>query len=358
MSNVDVEGATHLRQMISGYMISQLICATATLGVADILTGGAMTDVELAKQTNTHAPSLARLLRALTALGLVNEPEPGRFNMTALGDLLRTDVPGSLRNDALLLGSDPFWRAWADLLHAIRTGGTAFEHLFDMGPFQYNTFHPDHATVFNAFMADTTRRATAAILAAHDFAGYRIIVDVGGGNGTLLSSILARAPGSAGIVFDSPEVIASARRHADVAAVVDRCQLVAGDFFQSVPEVADAYVLKSILHDWNDDQAVVILGNCRRAMRSDSRLLIMERLLPDLIECTDAHREIVMLDMQMLVLAGGRERTIAQYATLLTTAGLRLIGSQPTASQFTIMEAVKSDTFTAHPDARDGGGRQ
>jgi len=356
MSKFAAGDTVKLSGMISGYMISQIISVAVELGVADLLAHGAMSEDAMAEATGTHERSLLRLLRALTACGLVEECEPGRFRLTALGTLLRSDVPGSLRNFALLLGSDVTWRAWGDVLHAVRTGETAFEHIFGMGPFQFSALDPERAARFDAYMADLTQQSVAPILQAHDFTRYRRIVDVGGGNGALLSGILAAAAQAEGTVFDTAAGIAGSRRRLEEAGVAGRCRIVAGDFFASVPEAADAYILKSVLHDWDDDRAVAILRNCCRAMRPNAVLLIVERLLPEHIACSDAHREIVMMDTHMLVMTGGHERTASEYAELLAAAGLKSIATRPTKSPFAVIEAVRTDAIAGLTEREIRGG--
>ncbi len=357
MTGVAGDDTTRLRQMISGYMVSQVIYVTAVLGLADLTATSAMGADTLARQIGTHGPSLTRLLRALIALGLAEEPEPGRFRMTALGALLRAGIPGSWRNTALMHGAESGWRAWGSLLHAVRTGENAFEHVFGMGSFQQLAREPERAAIFTSYMADATRRFVAAILAAHDFTHYRRIVDVGGGNGVLISSVLAALPEAEGIIFDTPSGIEGAQVQLDEAGIAARCRLVAGDFFRAVPEAADAYILKSVLHDWDDERAVAILESCRRAMRRDSALLVVERLLPERIECSDAHREIVMMDVHMLAVPGGRERTASEYAELLAAAELRSIDVRPTASPFAVVTAVRADTRTVRQNAEKKGAR-
>jgi orsellinic acid C2-O-methyltransferase len=358
MPNVAADGAGKLREMISGYMISQVICVMAALRLADLLATGAMSGGALAQATETDGRSLARLLRALTAWGLLEEREPERFNLSPLGALLRSDASGSLRNLALMGGGEAGSRAWANLLHAVRTGESAFEHVFGVGSFRYNALQPERAAIFDGYMADLTRRSVSAIVAAHDFSHYRRIVDVGGGNGALLTGILADVPEVEGCVFDTSVGVEGARRRLRQAGVEDRCQIVAGDFFERVPDGADAYILKSVLHDWGDDRAVAILENCCRAMRRDSKLLIVERLLPERIECTDYCREIVMMDIHMLVMQSGRERTVTQYAELFAAAGLGLTAVQPTSSPFAIMEAQTTDVLSASWKAPKGEGKQ
>ena len=343
MSNVAANDAAKLRAMIAGYMVSQVTSVAAVLGLADLLAAGPMSGKALAEATGTHGRSLLRLLRALSTCGLVEEIEPEHFELTVLGALLRTDVPGSLRDLARFQGAEPSWRAWGNLLHAVRTGETGFEHVFGMGAFRYSALDPERAARFDTYMGGETQRSVEAILQVHDFTRYRRMVDVGGGNGVLLGVILAAVPHAEGTVFDTAAGAAGAMRRLEQMGVADRCRIVAGDFFVTVPDAADAYLLKSVLHDWDDDRAVAILKNCRRAMRADSRLLIVERLLPERIACSDAHREIVMMDMHMLVVPGGRERTFSEYAEVLSAAGLKPIATQPTKSPFALIEAARTD---------------
>ena len=290
----DVE---RLRQMITGYTISQVIAVAATLDLADMMAKDAMTPEQLATKTGAHGPALTRLLHALVALGLAEEPHAGQFRMTALGSLLRKGAPEC--DLALMAGSEFNWRTWGDLLYAVRTGETAFEHIFGMKNFEWIALKPERAAAFDAYMANYTQRAAAAILATYDFSPYRLIVDIGGGNGVLMNGILSSTPAE-GIIFDTLTGIEGAKQRLGVE-VAGRYQLLAGDFFQTVPEGGDAYILKSILHDWNDHDAIAILRNCQRAMRSDSTLVVIERLLPERVENSAAHREIVMMDFGRLV---------------------------------------------------------
>jgi orsellinic acid C2-O-methyltransferase len=343
MSDADADDSTRLRAMISGYMISQVISATAALGLADLLAEGPKSAEALAKVTETYHEPLARLLRALSALGLTEQLEKGIFKLTSFGALLRSDAPGSLRPLALMQGGDNIWRAWGNLLHTLRTGETAFNHVFGMGSFKHGILHPERAAMFDTYMAELTRRRVGAILAAHDFSQACRIVDIGGGNGVLLSAILAAFPQAEGIVFDTAAGITGAAQRLEKAGVLQRCRIVAGDFFDAVPQDADTYILKSVLHDWSDDESIAIVKNCRRAMRPDSTLVVIERALPERILPDDAHRETVMMDIHMLVATGGRERTVSRYNELLAAAGLMVIAARPTSSPFTILTAARRE---------------
>ncbi len=342
-----------LRGMIAGYMMSQIVSVTAALGLADVLTERVMSAADLARATASHEGSLRRLLHALAACGLVEQPHAGHFALTKRGALLRTGVPGSLRNLALMVGNEGCWRAWGDLRLVMRDGEPAFARLLGMPPFAYAETRPDLAAAFDAYMADRTRLALEAILAGHDFARYGRIVDVGGGNGVLIGGILATTSTATGIVFDTPAAVAGAGRLIAENGVAERCSIVSGDFFESVPLGGDAYILKTVLHDWDDDRAVAILANCRHAMSPRSVLLVIERLLPERIEGSDAHREITMMDLHMLVLHGGRERTAADFAELFAAAGLELIATRPTDSPYAIMEIVRARDVDTGAPARE-----
>ena len=343
MSDDNADHSTRLRAMISGYMISQVISATAALGLADLLAEEPKSAEALAKMTKTYHEPLTRLLRALSALGLTEQSEKGIFELTSLGALLRSDVPGSLRPLALLQGGEGIWRAWGNLLHTLRTSETAFNHVFGMGSFKHGALHPERAAMFDTYMAELTRRWVGAILTTHDFSQTRRIVDIGGGNGVLLSAILAAFPQAEGIVFDTAAGITGAAQRLEKAGVQQRCRIVAGDFFDAVPQDADTYILKSVLHDWSDDELIAIVKNCHRAMGPDSTLAVIERALPERILPDDAHREIVMMDIHMMVATGGRERTVSQYNELLAAAGLTVIAARPTSSPFTILTAVRRE---------------
>lgn len=325
-STREVTGAppSTLMPLITGFMPARVVYVAAHLGIADLLAGGAKTAETLACETETHAPSLHRLLRALASLGLLDEIEPGRFVLTAAGAHLRTSVPGSLRNLALMFGGEQSWRSWGDLLHSVRTGESATQHLYGLDSFEFLAAHPEQAVIFNAAMADITRQVVHAVVASYDFSCFRTIVDVGGGNGTLIAAILAGAPVLRGIVFDLLTGNAEAPQQLAAAGVAERCEVVAGDFFRSVPNGADAYILKSVIHDWDDDRSVLILKNCRRAISGNGKLLLVERVMPARMETSPSHQRMAMIDINMLAVPGGRERTEAEYRALFAAAGFTL----------------------------------
>ena len=334
----------NLMQLMTGFMPARMIHIAAQLGIADQFADGPKDAMLLASNTATHPSSLYRLLRALASLGIVDECEPGRFALTPLGAQLRTDASGSLRNSALLYGGERTWKCWGDLLHSIRTGETAMYHLYGEGSFEYLSTHPEGAAIFNEAMAEVTREVARAVGAAYDFAKFHQIVDVGGGNGTPIATILATAPSLRGIIFDLPAGVTDAPRQLVAAGCADRCEVIEGDFFQSVPSGADAYILKSVIHDWNDDRSIAILQNCRTAMSIASRLLLVERVMP--IQMRAEHGHQAMMDMHMLGLLGGQERTETEYRKLLGASGFTFSRIVPLS---TVSESVDTSIIEATP---------
>lgn len=304
------------------YMQAQVLYVAAELKVADLLADGPRSSEELALDTGTHAESLLRLLRALVVLGVLAQTEPDRFELTDLGGQLRSDTPDSVRSFVTMVCEPESWQSWGDLLSCLRTGDTAFDRIFGMPFFEYLGHHPEKSATFNAAMSDITRGMAPEIIAGYDFSRFRTAVDVGGGDGTLLAQILRSEPELQGVLFDLPNGLESAAPVLEAAGVADRCQVVPGDFFVSVPDGADAYLVKAVLHDWDDERAVAILRNCRKAMATDGRVLIVERVIPEWI--TPEASEVVMVDLYMLVFPGGRERTEPEYRDLLAAAGFTL----------------------------------
>ena len=324
-----------LLQMMTGYWASQALYVAAKLGIADHLAAGPVSCADLATATGTDAPSLRRVLRALASVGVFTEAAPGSFALTPLADLLRTDAPGSMRALAITYNEEQY-RAWGALLHSVQTGGVAFEHLYGMPVFAYFAQHPEVDRVFNEAMIGWTNQVAGAVAGTFDFSPFGTIVDVGGGYGTLLAAILRGNPRARGILFDQPHVVASAEGLLAAAGVADRCARVGGDFFAAVPAGGDAYLLAQILHDWDDERCVTILAQCRRAIPDHGKLLVVELVLPTSEEPFFGK----WLDLHMLVMAGGRERTAAEYDALFQAAGFRLTRVVPTAPGPSVVEAV------------------
>ena len=305
-----------------GIIAAQAIYAAAKLGIADLLASGPKTIAELASDSGAHAPTLERLLRALGTLEMFAPTTDGRFRNTPLSETLRRDHPQSERDGALFLPAPFLWRPLGELYESVCTGEPAFQRIFGQHFFEYLGDHPADAAVFNAAMTQGISWTTPALLAAYDFSRFRQLVDVGGGGGALLRDILAATPKLQGVLFDLPAVVAgsSGVLTGDIAA---RCRVVGGNFFDSVPEGADAYLLKGVIHDWPDDHAAGILRNVRRAMRPDSTLLLIEGIVDSETGPTG------LLDLLMLVI-GGRERSEADFHSLVGAAGFSLTRVIPT----------------------------
>ena len=334
--------AATLLHLMTGYRAMQALYVAARLGIADLLKDGARGSEELARATGADARALHRLLRALASLGVFGEDADGRFAPSELGALLRSDVPGSLRAAAIFFGDERNWHAWGKLERSVMSGepvrGPRGTQVF----LEESARDPEGAALFNAAMTSLTSAFDAAVTAAYDFSRLGTLADVGGGQGALISGILAANPTLRGILFDIPPVIESARGRIVEAGLAGRCELVAGDFFASVPAGGDAYVLKWVIHDWDDEHSVAILGSCRRAMARDGRLLLVERVVPERVDQSADTQGIVLGDLNMLLWTGGRERTAAEYRALLASGGFTLARIVPTATQLSIIEGARA----------------
>jgi hypothetical protein len=328
------EAAGHILQIATGYWLSQALFAAARLGIADQLRDGPLSTEVLAERTGCHGPTLYRVLRALAGAGVFLECSPRQFAQTPLSEALRSDVPHSIRAMVLFQADHLHWRCYGAFSYCVETGKPAFPHVFGKEPFEYLAEHPDDAKVFHEAMTSHSRMAAEAIAEAYDFSRYRTIVDVGGGGGLLLGTVLQKAPEARGVLFDLPHTVEQAKQAGLLPE--GRCEFVAGDFFQSVPAGGDLYLVKHIIHDWDEERAEQILRTCRRAMSDEARLLILEMIVPE----GNGPSFAKMLDLEMLVIAGGRERTEAEYAELLAKAGFRLERAEPTASPVSILEAA------------------
>ena len=339
MSTQQIPPSFTLFTMVTGYYVSCAIYVVAKLGIADHLSEGPRRVDDLAAATGTHAPSLKRVLRLLASVGVFTEEADSRFALTPIGACLRAGVPGSMRAAALLFGGVT-QQAWGDLRRSVETGEPAFRRVFGMDSFDYMAQHPDEAANFDAAMADFTKRIATAVVAAYDFSPFRRIVDVGGGNGALLAGILKANSNLAGVLFDLPQVADRAIAPMRELGLADRYQIVGGDFFKAVPGGGDAYLLKHVIHDWNDDRAGEILRNCRRAMGAEAKLLILEGVYPSRIDQSDESRGAAANDVNMLVCTGGRQRSEAEFRHLYEAAGFRLTRILPTQTPVTVIEGI------------------
>lgn len=325
-----------LLRLLDGFRVTQAIYSACELGIPGLLGDDERAADDLAEASGADPSALYRLLRALASLGVLHESEGRRFSLTPLGRPLRSDVQGSLHGWASLMGRDHLWRSWGNLANAVRVGENSFRMLHGMNVFEWRAERPEESAVFDEAMMALTAAANAAILDAYDFGRFPAIVDVGGGNGTLLASILAAHPASHGVLFDQEHVVSGAPPVLGAAGVLDRCEIVAGSFFESVPAGRDAYVLKSIIHDWEDPESIAILSVCRRAMGPDSVVLLVERDLGGANENPAAK----LSDLNMFVMPGGRERTQEEYAELFAQAGLRHSASTVASNGFAVIEAA------------------
>jgi hypothetical protein len=323
-----------MHQLVLGFTATQALYVAAKLGVADLIAETPKTVDELAQATKSHAPSLGRLLRMLTSVGIFAEDEAGRFRHTPRSASRRSDHPQSAQARALLWGAPFMWRAWGELYEAVLTGQPAFERVYGTSHFAYLASHPDDAAIFNASMTAGSSFVLPAILTAYDFSRFERIVDVGGGHGALLHGLLSAHPTLRGVLFDLPAVVAGAATER-TGALAARYEMVGGDFFQTVPKGADGYVLKSIIHDWNDEDASKILRNCRRAICPHGKLLLIERVL----QPSNQPDQGRFADLNMLVLVRGRERTETDFRALLREVGFSLTRVIPTSTPWSIIES-------------------
>lgn len=326
-----------LGQLAFGAMMTQALYVAARLGVADLLAAKPQTIKELAAATKTHERSLYRVLRSLASIGVFEETEPKVFGNTPYSEALRSDAPNSLRNGAIFMGEEWHWRVWGDMLYSVETGKPAWGHVHGAEVFDYFAGNPRQAEIFNNAMTDMSVSTAPAVVDAYDFSSINTLTDIAGGHGYLLAQILKANPSMSGILFDVPPVIAGADALLEKEGVTARVEKVSGDFFASVPKNADAYIMKHIIHDWDDERATKILQNINAAMTENSKVLIVEVVVP---EGNEPHYS-KLLDLEMLASPGGMERTAEEYRELLAAAGLRLTRIIQTKSPFSIIEGVR-----------------
>jgi O-methyltransferase domain/Dimerisation domain len=324
-------------QLITGYMASAALHPILKLGVPDLLAKGPRPVAELAQATGAHEDTLYRVLRTLASVGLFDEVAPHRFGLTAAGEFLRSDVPGSVRDLGVFI-CDPFhFRMYAELMHSLMTGKSAAEKFLGMPMFEYLPRDPELSESFNRAMTGFSAAVIPAVLKTYDFSGIDVLVDVAGGHGEVLGSILRQYPKMRGVLADLDHVIAGAVPHLEQMGVKGRCETVAIDFFKSVPAGGDAYIMKHIIHDWDDERAAVLLGNIRRQLQGkpNGRLLLIEAVIqpgnqPDIMK---------LIDMEMLAAPGGRERTADEFKALFARSGFELTRVVPNESPLALIEA-------------------
>jgi hypothetical protein len=321
-------------QMASGHIVSNALYVACELRIPDHLAAGPRTAADLAAATGTDAQSLGRVLRLLTGLGLFADVGEGRFTTSPLGASLRSDDPGCAGAMVRMLAGPTMNRAIGELLHSVRTGATGFEHAMGQAAFPYFAEHPEEAATFNDAMIGFHGAEPAAVASGYDFSGIGTLVDVGGGTGNLLMTVLEANPAMRGVVYDQPYIAAQARAAIENRGLASRCEFVEGNFFESIPSAGDAYLMSHIIHDWAEPQALTILGNCHRAMDGKGRLLLVEMVVP----AAAAMHPSKLLDLVMLAVTGGRERTAEEYRELYAHAAFELTRVVPTASAVSIVE--------------------
>ena len=325
-----------LIQMFAGSWVAVAIHAAAKIGLADHLAGGAKSAAELAPVLSAHAPSLHRFMRTLAGLGILTEGDGKRFALTPLGQALQTGAPGAARSTVLAFGGVGFSRPWEEIFYSLETGKPGFDKTWGMPIFDYFAQHPDEASLFSEAMVGFHGSEPPTVAEAYDFSSVQTVVDVGGATGNMLAALLSRHAGLRGVLYDMPHVVRDAPALLKARGVESRVTIESGSFFDHVPAGGDAYILSHIIHDWSEEQCLTILGNCRRAMGANGRLLIVETVLPE----GDTPHQGKLQDLVMLVFPGGQERTEAEYADLLRKADFTLRRVVPTTSVVSIVEAV------------------
>jgi SAM-dependent methyltransferase len=320
----------------SNFVIARALYAFAKLGIADLLGEKTASSEELASNAGVDSRALYRLLRTLSTADVVAESSDHRFSLGPLGEALRSDAPGSMRAWAIFSGEPFYLQAWEQIVHSVQTGQPAWERVHKMPIFEYIGRHPDAGQIFDQAMTSLSAGEAPAIIEAYDFSGAGKLADIGGGQGLLLRTILESHPGMTGILFDRPEAVEGVDAQLRKDGLAERCEVVAGDFFQSVPSGADVYLLKYVIHDWDDERSLAILENCRRAMKNDAKLLLVETVVPSPGESHFAKLQ----DLEMMVIAGSQERTVDEYSRLLEQAGFRLARVVQTTEPASILEAV------------------
>lgn len=328
-----------LTQLMLGSLAAQTIYVAAKLGIADLLADGPKSVEELATATSTHAPSLYRVLRAAASLNVFSEQENRVFALNPVAQPLLSNAPNSLRDIAIFMGEDWHWQVWGKTLYSVQTGKSAWAQMHGDDVFGYFGMNPEPAAIFNRAMSSLTALATKAVVEGYDFSDINTLVDIAGGHGRLLTDILEANPNMRGVLFDLPHVIESGRENVATSKAADRVEFVSGDFFISVPAGGDAYLMKHIIHDWDDERALTILRNIRKAMNPKGRVLLVESIIAE-----GNNQDFgKLMDIEMLVSPGGKERTAAEYTELFERAGLRLTRIVLTKSAYSVIEGVNMD---------------
>jgi len=336
MSN-ELPPPAQMLQIITGYWISQAVGTAARLGVSDQLADGPRKSSEVAKAVGADPLALFRLMRMLASIGVFTMDKQERFGLTPLGDTLRSGVPGSVRDFAVAETTPGHWQPWGKMYEAIKTGKPMCKPALGMELFDWYSKNPEEGEYFNGAMGDLSAAVSGEVTRIYDFAKFQKVVDVGGAHGILLAAILKANPQMRGILFDLPHVTATARESLNTQGIGQRCEVVTGDFFESVPPGADMHVLKQIIHDWSDSECTTILRNCHQALKPNGKLLLVEMVIPP----DNSPSMAQAMDLNMLVLCTGRERTESEYRNLLAAGGFKMERVMPTQTPFSVIEASR-----------------
>lgn len=336
-ANAEVPPDAILMQMLFGALMQRSIGVAAKLGIADLLAAKPQTATELAARTKTHAPSLYRVLRTLASAGIFAEQAEQEFELTPIAELLQSGGPNSMRDFAIMMDEDWIWSAWGELMYSVETGGVAHEKVQGMSSFEFFEQNTEAGKVFNRAMTNLSLTVIPAIVGTYNFSSVSRLVDIAGGHGLLLAGVLKANPHVRGVLFDLPFVIAGAGELLEKEGVSGRVELTSGDFFESVPAGADAYIMKHIIHDWDDERSIRILQNIRSAMNEKGKVLIVEMVVPE----GNVPSPSKALDLLMLVMEG-RERTEDEYKRLLEASGFRLTRIIPTKSPYSVIEGERA----------------
>lgn len=331
---------TNLMKLVLGNLVSEVIYVAVQLDLAGLLKDQSRTEEELAQATGTNPTALYRLLRVLGSVGLLEELTPHRFGLTMMGQLLQKGVPGSVYTTTLFFGSPRARKIWESLMYSVQTGENANQYAFGVPTWQYYAQHPQEAPVFYNFMTESSNQIAPSLIANYNFEGVKVVADIGGAQGNILAAILKANPHLRGILFDLPQITQDAKHHLEKEGVADRCQILGGDMFASWPFKADLYLISRVLENWSDEQAVAILRNCREAMEEDSKVVLVERILP---EDKDKALLFYLFDLQMLVGPGGQDHTLAEYQSFFQKAGLSFTRAISLNPPFSLIEAVAVD---------------
>lgn len=336
--------AARLMNIATSYWDARAVHVATELGLSDYLAHGPLSAEELAVKAGVNALSLYRMLRGLAAIGVYEHTAEDKFALTPMSDVLRRDAPNSVRDGVLLFGHEMFWRSWGDLRGGVESGEVPFQRIFGQPFFDWLTATPAAAQTFDGGMTALSRPILATLLESYDFSTARKIIDIGGGHGSLLSAILQRYPAASGVVFDLPHVAAEATKQFAAAGLHARAQAVGGSMFESAPKGGDLYVMKWIMHDWDDESCVSILRHCRAAMQPSGKILIIDRVLPERVTESPQMRNVIMADLLMMIHLTGRERTERQFRGLFAQAGVQLARVIPTQSAVSLVEVVAASS--------------